>query len=137
MPLFLAGHGRRIMPASAGRTAMYSPELGRNVGQLAKAFEKVAEVKRVMRDDARALGFWHDADPEDNPVAGVDGLKVSIRHEHLIAGHERYATRPVMHNKIDNLWDALSTPARVQAPIDRPRSTSVEVLGLPVAKVIP
>ena len=28
--------------------------------QLAQAFEKVAEVRHVTKDEARALGFWHD-----------------------------------------------------------------------------
>ena len=238
--IFFAGYGRRIMPASAGRTTMCPTELGydadvppclrllpietrlqtqalaewRNVpekwthvdldvndaAQLAKALEKVAEVKRVTRDDARALGFWSDANPEDNPVAGADGLievprwrhaliniahpllkqglvildtpglnaigaepeltvslipqahavvfilaadtgvtksDLSIWREHLITGDEGRATRLVVLNKIDTLWDALSTPARVQAEIDRQRSTSAEILGLPVAQVIP
>ncbi len=38
--------------------------------QLAKAFEKVAEVRRVTIDEARALGLWHDDAPEDNPMPG-------------------------------------------------------------------
>ncbi len=38
--------------------------------QLAKAFEKVAEVRHVTKDEARALGFWHDDAPEDNPMVG-------------------------------------------------------------------
>ena len=31
--------------------------------QLAQAFEKVAEVRHVSKDEARALGFWHDDAP--------------------------------------------------------------------------
>ena len=42
--------------------------------QLAQALEKVAEVRHVTQDEARALGFWHDSSPEDNPLAGPDGL---------------------------------------------------------------
>ncbi|RYX92895.1 MAG: dynamin family protein [Comamonadaceae bacterium] len=112
--IFFAGYGRRIMPASAGRTTMCPTEMGydadmppclrllpietrlhsqalpewRNApkkwthvdldvadpAQLAQAFEKVAEVIRVSKDDARALGFWHDDTPDDNPQVGADGL---------------------------------------------------------------
>lgn len=238
--IFFAGYGRRIMPASAGRTTMCPTELGydaevppclrllpietrlqtqalmewRNVpekwtrfdldvndaAQLAEALERVAEVKHVTRDEARALGFWHDTNPEDNPVAGPDGLievprwrhaliniahpllkqglvildtpglnaigaepeltvslipqahavvfilaadtgvtksDLSIWREHLITEDEGRDTRLVVLNKIDTLWDALSTPVQVQAQIDRQRMTSAEILGLPVSQVIP
>lgn len=238
--IFFAGYGRRIMPASAGRTTMCPTELGydadippclrllpietrlqtqalmewRNVpekwtrvdldvndaAQLAEALEKVAEVKHVTRDEARALGFWHDSNPEDNPLVGPDGrievprwrhaliniahplLKqgllildtpglnaigaepeltvslipqahavvfilaadtgvtksdLSIWREHLITEGQDPDTRLVVLNKIDTLWDALSTPAQVQAQIDRQRATSAEILGLPVSQVIP
>lgn len=238
--IFFAGYGRRIMPASAGRTTMCPTELAydadvppclrllpietrlqtqalmewRNVpekwtrldldvndaAQLAGALEKVAEVKHVTHAEARALGFWHDSHPEDNPVVGADGLievpkwrhaliniahpllkqglvildtpglnaigaepeltvslipqahavvfilaadtgvtksDLSIWREHLITEGEGRDTRLVVLNKIDTLWDALSTPARVQAQIDRQRSTSAEILGLPVSQVMP
>ena len=238
--IFFAGYGRRIMPASAGRTTMCPTELGydadvppclrllpietrlqtqalmewRNVpekwtrvdldvndaAQLAEALEKVAEVKHVTCDQARALGFWHDSNPEDNPMVGADGLievprwrhaliniahpllkqglvildtpglnaigaepeltvslipqahavvfilaadtgvtksDLSIWREHLITEDEGRNTRLAVLNKIDTLWDALSTPARVQAQIDRQRATSAEILGLPVSQVIP
>ncbi|MDA8522033.1 dynamin family protein [Acidovorax sp. NCPPB 4044] len=112
--IFFADYGRRIMPASAGRTTMCPTELGYdpefpnslrllpidtrrhpqglaewrlksdqwtevalNVGdadQLAKAIEKVSEVRRVTLDDARELGFWHDEQPHDNPVPDANGL---------------------------------------------------------------
>ena len=112
--IFFAGYGRRIMPASAGRTTMCPTELGYDAdvppclrllpietrlqtqtlqewrmapekwlhvaldlndpAQLALAFEKVAEVRHVSQDEARALGFWHDNAPEDNPLARADGL---------------------------------------------------------------
>ncbi len=238
--IFFAGYGRRIMPASAGRTTMCPTELGydadvppclrllpietrlqaqalmewrnapekwtrvdldvNDAAQLALALEKVAEVKHVTRDEARALGFWHDSHPEDNPMVGPDGLievprwrhaliniahpllkqglvildtpglnaigaepeltvslipqahavvfilaadtgvtksDLSIWREHLITEGEGRNTRLVVLNKIDTLWDALSTPVRVQAQIDRQRATSAEILGLPVAQVIP
>ncbi|MDZ4125771.1 MAG: dynamin family protein, partial [Hydrogenophaga sp.] len=112
--VFFAGYGRRIMPASAGRTTMCPTELGfdaevspclrllpietrlqpqslldwRNAPdkwervdldvndpkQLAKAIQKVAEVRRVSKSEATALGFWHENVPEDNPLVGSDGL---------------------------------------------------------------
>ncbi len=112
--VFFAGYGRRIMPASAGRTTMCPTELGydpelppclrllpidtrlqpqsllawrsapdkwtridldvNDPQQLAQALEKVAEVRRVGIDEARALGLWHDDAPQDNPLPGPDGL---------------------------------------------------------------
>ena len=112
--IFFAAYGRRIMPASAGRTTMCPTELGYDAdiapclrllpietrlqpqalmewrlaaekwlqidldvndpAQLAQALQKVAEVQQVTQDEARALGFWHDSNPEDNPPAGPDGL---------------------------------------------------------------
>lgn len=112
--IFFADYGRRIMPASAGRTTMCPTELGYdasvvpslrllpietrlqvqslaewrvktdrwqhipldvgNADQIAKALEKVAEVRKVSLDDARSLGFWHDDLAEENPVPDADGL---------------------------------------------------------------
>ncbi len=238
--IFFAGYGRRIMPASAGRTTMCPTELGYDAevppclrllpietrletqalmewrmvpekwtridldvndpAQLAQALEKVAEVRRVTRDEARALGFWHDETPEDNPRVDVDGMievpkwrhaLINIAHpllkqglvildtpglnaigaepeltvslipqahavvfilaadtgvtksdlaiwrEHLITEGDDKDTRLVVLNKIDTLWDALSSPAQIQAQIDRQRATSAEILGLPISQVIP
>ena len=238
--IFFAGYGRRIMPASAGRTTMCPTELGYDAEvspslrllpietrlkpqalmewrmvpekwtridldvndpvQLAKALEKVAEVQHVTRDEARALGFWHDESPDDNPRVGADGLievprwrhaLINIAHpllkqglvildtpglnaigaepeltvslipqahavvfilaadagvtksdlaiwrEHLITEDQGHESRLVVLNKIDTLWDALSSPAQIQAQIDRQRATSAEILGLPVEQVIP
>ncbi|WP_180125487.1 dynamin family protein [Rhodoferax sp. BLA1] len=107
--IFFAGYGRRIMPASAGRTTMcptemaYDPEVPpclrllpietrlqpqslmewrlapekwerlelevNNPKQLAEAFAKVAETRRVTQDEARALGFWHSDDGNVMPDA--------------------------------------------------------------------
>ena len=168
--------------------------------QLAQAFEKVSEVRRVPVEEARALGFWHDDAPEDNPIAGADGLVevpkwrhalINIAHpllkqglvildtpglnaigaepeltvnlipqahavvfilaadtgvtrsdlaiwrEHLISESSEADSRLVVLNKIDTMWDALSTPAQVQAQIDRQRKGTAEVLGLKVHQVIP
>ena len=238
--IFFAGYGRRIMPASAGRTTMCPTELGYDAYvppclrllpietrlqtqalvewravpekwthidldvndpvQLAKALEKVAEVRHVSKDEARALGFWNDEHLDDNPVVGLDGLievpkwrhaLINIAHpllkqglvildtpglnaigaepeltvslipqahavvfilaadtgvtksdlaiwrEHLITGPDESISRLVVLNKIDTLWDALSSPEQVQNQIDRQRATSAEILGLPESQVIP
>ena len=238
--IFFAGYGRRIMPASAGRTTMCPTELGYDADvppclrllpietrlqsqalmewrmvpekwtridldvndpeQLAQAMEKVAEVRHVTQDEARLLGFWHDNHPEDNPRVGADGLVevprwrhalINIAHpllkqglvildtpglnaigaepeltvslipqahavvfilaadtgvtksdlaiwrEHLITEGDGLEARLVVLNKIDTLWDALSTPEQIQAQIDRQRATSADILGLPQSQVIP
>jgi hypothetical protein len=60
-----------------------------DAGQLAQALEKVAEVRRVTQDEARALGFWHDEAPEDNPLLAADG-KVEVpkwRHALINIAH--------------------------------------------------
>ncbi len=169
-------------------------------GQLAQALEKVAEVRHVPKEEARALGFWHDEVPEDNPMVDADGLvevpkwrhaliniahpllkqglvildtpglnaigaepeltvnlipqahavvfilaadtgvtksDLSIWREHLISESGSTDSRLVVLNKIDTMWDSLSTPAQVQAQIDRQRATSAEILGLPREQVIP
>ena len=127
--IFFADYGRRIMPASAGRTTMCPTELGYDAdvppslfllpietrlqsqglaewrlrrqgwqqlpldmddaAQLAQAFEKVAELRTVTVDEARALGFWHDEALDDNPPRDAQGL-VSIpmwRHDIINIPH--------------------------------------------------
>ena len=238
--IFFAGYGRRIMPASAGRTTMCPTELGYDAdiapclrllpietrlqpqalmewravpekwtrveldvndpAQLAQALEKVAEVRQVTKDDARALGFWHDENIDDNPLVGADGLievprwrhaliniahpllkqglvildtpglnaigaepeltvslipqahavvfilaadtgvtksDLSIWREHLITEGDDRISRLVVLNKIDTLWDALSSPEQITSQIDRQRKSTADVLGLDVAQVIP
>jgi Dynamin family len=238
--IFFAEFGRRIMPASAGRTTMCPTELGYDAAvppclrllpvetrlddkslaewraspehwvrtdldihdpaQLAKAMEQVAEVRKVTRDEARALGFWDDDAPDDNPLADARGMvevprwrhaliniphpllkqglvildtpglnaigaepeltvslipqahavvfilaadtgvtrsDLAIWREHLITESDSTDTRLVVLNKIDTMWDALSTPAQVQAQIDRQRSTSADILGVAETQVIP
>ena len=122
--IFFASYGRRIMPASAGRTTMCPTELGwdakvppclrllpiesrlqsqalmewrmvpekwirvdldvNDAEQLAKAFEKVSEVAYVSKDEARALGFWHDETPEDNPMVNAQGKVEVPRWRHAL-----------------------------------------------------
>ncbi|MFC6282464.1 MULTISPECIES: dynamin family protein [Polaromonas] len=122
--IFFAGYGRRIMPASAGRTTMCPTELGYDAdvppclrllpietrlqtqalmewravpekwtrvdldvndpSQLALALEKVAEVRHVTKDEARALGFWNDENINDNPLVGSDGLVEVPKWRHAL-----------------------------------------------------
>lgn len=237
--VFFAGYGRRIMPASAGRTTMCPTELGydsevppclrllpietrlqskslldwRNAPdkwervdldvndpqQLARAIQKVAEVRRVTRSEATALGFWNDELPDDNPVMGSDGMievpkwrhalinmahpllkqglvildtpglnaigaepeltvsllpqahavvfilgadtgvtksDLAIWRQHIAGLPEGQASRLVVLNKIDTMWDALSTPEQVQLQIAAQRTESADVLGLSPMQVI-
>jgi Dynamin family len=238
--IFFASYGRRIMPASAGRTTMCPTELGwdaeappclrllpietrlqpqalmewraapekwtridldvNDAGQLAQAFEKVAEVRKVSKDDARALGFWHDEAPDDNPMTDANGMvevpkwrhaliniahpllkqglvildtpglnaigaepeltvslipqahavvfilaadtgvtksDLSIWREHLISENADHSSRLVVLNKIDTMWDALSTPEQISAAVERQRATTADILSLPQSQVIP
>ena len=105
--IFFADTGRRILPATPGRTTMCPVELGwdaeepsslmllpietrldglsltelrpqrrawkivpllvRDPEQLAQALLEVTRTSFVAKDQARALGFWDDAHPDDNP----------------------------------------------------------------------
>ncbi len=237
--VFFAGYGRRIMPASAGRTTMCPTEMGydadvppclrllpietrlqpqalmewrmapekwtridldvNNPQQLAAALEKVAETRKVTQDEARALGFWHNQAPEDNPMVDAQGMvevpkwrhaliniahpllkqglvildtpglnaigaepeltvslipqahavvfilgadtgvtksDLSIWREHLITESSDTDARLVVLNKIDTLWDALSTPAQIQTQIDRQKASTADILGIAKDQVI-
>jgi hypothetical protein len=237
--VFFAGYGRRIMPASAGRTTMCPTEMGydaevppclrllpiesrlqpqalmewrmvpekwtridldvNNPQQLASALEKVAETRKVTQDEARALGFWHSQAPEDNPMVDAQGMVevpkwrhalINIAHpllkqglvildtpglnaigaepeltvslipqahavvfilgadtgvtksdlaiwrEHLTSETDTAETRLIVLNKIDTLWDDLSTPAQIEAQIDRQKVSTAEILGVPRERVI-
>jgi len=238
--IFFAGYGRRIMPASAGRTTMCPTEMGYDADvppclrllsietrikpqslmewrmvpekwtridldvndpkQLAAALEKVAETRLVTKEDARALGFWQLDAPQDNPTVDAQGLvevpkwrhaliniahpllkqglvildtpglnaigaepeltvslipqahavvfllgadtgvtksDLSIWREHLVNDSDVPGTRLVVLNKIDTLWDALSSPAQVNAQIERQQASTAEILGIPMQQVIP
>lgn len=167
--------------------------------QLAKAIQKVAEVRRVSRSEAAALGFWNDETPDDNPLPGADGLidvpkwrhalinmahpllqqglvildtpglnaigaepeltvsllpqahavvfilaadtgvtksDLTIWRQHLSVLGEARDSRLVVLNKIDTLWDALSSPEQVQLQIASQRANSAEILGLLPHQVI-
>jgi hypothetical protein len=237
--VFFAGYGRRIMPASAGRTTMCPTELGYDAEippclrllpietrlqskslldwrnstakwervdldvndpqQLARAIQKVAEVRRVSRSEADALGFCNDELPDDNPPVGADGLvevpkwrhalinmahpllkqglvildtpglnaigaepeltvsllpqahavvfilaadtgvtksDLAIWRQHITGLADGQATRLVVLNKIDTMWDALSSPEQVQLQVASQRTDSADVLGLSPRQVI-
>ena len=238
--IFFAGYGRRIMPASAGRTTMCPTEMGYDADvppclrllpietrlqpqalmewrmapekwtrvdldvndpqQLAAALEMVAQTRQVTKDDARALGLWHNETPDDNPRVDAQGLVevprwrhalINIAHpllkqglvildtpglnaigaepeltvsllpqaqavvfilgadtgvtksdlaiwrEHLIVDPEEADARLVVLNKIDTLWDALSSAAQVQSQKERQCASTAEILGIPIGNVIP
>ena len=68
---------------------------------------------------------------------GVTKSDLAIWREHLSQDGRDNETRLVVLNKIDTLWDALSTPEQIQGQIDRQRATSAEILGLALDQVIP
>lgn len=237
--IFFAGYGRRIMPATAGRTTMCPTEMGydaeippclrllpietrlkpqalmewrmapekwerfdldvNNSQQLASVMEKVAEVRMVTKDRARALGLWHDDSPDDNPPVDADGMVevpkwrhalINIAHpllkqglvildtpglnaigaepeltvslipqahavvfilgadtgvtksdlaiwrEHLMPDTDSQDSRLVVLNKIDGLWDALSTPTQIDLQIMRQQTSTADILSIPHEHVI-
>ncbi|MGZ5275088.1 MAG: dynamin family protein [Caldimonas sp.] len=115
--IFFADTGRRILPATPGRTTMCPVELGwrgdepaslallpietrleglalgelrtqprawrrldldvDDPDQLARSLLEVTRTEWVTEDQARALGFWDDANPDDNPPRDDDG-KVEV-----------------------------------------------------------
>jgi hypothetical protein len=168
--------------------------------QLSMALEMVAETRRVTQDEARALGFWHNQSPQDNPMVDAKGLvevpkwrhaliniahpllkqglvildtpglnaigaepeltvslipqaqavifilgadtgvtksDLSIWQEHLVTEPGQLNARLVVLNKIDTLWDPLSTAEQMQSQIDRQCATTAEILGIPIGQVIP
>jgi hypothetical protein len=69
---------------------------------------------------------------------GVTKSDLEIWREHLITESAVGTdTRLVVLNKIDSLWDALSSPAQIQMQIDRQRATTAEILGLSREQVLP
>lgn len=237
--IFFAGYGRRIMPASAGRTTMCPTEMGfdadvppclrllpietrlqpqalmewrmvpekwhrvdldvNNPQQLAAALEMVAQTRKVTQTEAHALGFWHSQSPEDNPVLDAQGMVeipnwrhalINIAHpllkqglvildtpglnaigaepeltvslipqaqavvfilgadtgvtksdlaiwrEHLISDTTGTEARLVVLNKIDTLWDELSSAEDIAAQIERQKANTAETLGIRSKQVI-
>ncbi|MBC7994402.1 MAG: dynamin family protein, partial [Rhizobacter sp.] len=111
--IFFSDTGRRVLPATPGRTTMCPVELGFELGEepalallpistrleglsltelrgqpkawthlaldvsspdkLSEALLEVMRTQFVSVDDAKGLGFWDDAHPEDNPPTDDDG----------------------------------------------------------------
>jgi len=237
--VFFASYGRRIMPASAGRTTMCPTELGFDASvppclrllpietrtqpqallewrqvpekwervdlnvadstQLAGAMEKVSETRMVTVEEARALGFWHDETPEDNPPideqgrvevprwrhalinmahpllkqglvvldtpglnaigaepeltvslipqaqaavfilaadTGVTKSDLTVWREHISAMDGGDGAKFVVLNKVDTLWDDMSSPTQIQAQIDRQCAQTAHTLDLAADQVI-
>src|SRR6476620_277439 len=127
--IFFADTGRRILPATPGRTTMCPVELGwrgdepasllllpietrleglslgemraqpralrrlaldiGNADKLAESLQEVTRTEWVTEDQARALGFWDDATPDDNPPRNDEG-KVEVpawRHALINSPH--------------------------------------------------
>lgn len=68
---------------------------------------------------------------------GVTKSDLSIWREHLVEGSEEQGTRLVVLNKIDTLWDALSSPAQIKLQIERQQASTAEILGISRQQVIP
>ena len=69
--------------------------------------------------------------------AGVTRSDLSIWRDHLASEPGHLHSRLVVLNKIDALWDALSTPEQIQQRIDRQLAASAEILGVPKSQVLP
>ena len=167
--------------------------------QLAASLTKVTEVRSVPLEEARALGFWHDELPDDNPLqladgrvevprwrhalvniahpllqqglvildtpglnavgaepeltinliaqahavvfilaadAGVTKSDMAVWREHLGGEATHADARLVVLNKIDTLWDALSTPDDIARQIDQQRASSAAMLGVDMHQVM-
>jgi len=236
--IFFSTYGRRIMPASAGRTTMCPTEMSFDANvppclrllpietrlesqslmewrmvpekwtqfelnvndpdKLAHALEPLAQTRRVTQDEAHALGFWHKQSLDDNPLVDAQGLvevprwrhaliniehpllkdglvildtpglnaigaepeltvslipqahaavfvlgadtgvtksDLSIWRENLVSETGDTDTRLVVLNKIDALWDPLSSPVQIQAQIERQCNNTAEILAVPRSHV--
>ncbi len=80
---------------------------------------------------AQAVVFILGAD------TGVTKSDLAIWREHLGVPQRQSASRLVVLNKIDTLWDVLRPREEVKAQIERQCASSAEILGLPPEQVIP
>jgi hypothetical protein len=67
---------------------------------------------------------------------GVTKSDLAIWREHLTTETDTAETRLVVLNKIDTLWDDLSTPAQIESQIERQKTSTAEILGIPRDRVI-
>ncbi len=89
------------------------------------------ELTVSLLPQAQAVVFILGAD------TGVTKSDMTIWREHLVVDSEASDLRLVVLNKIDTLWDALSSPAQIQAQIDRQRASTADILGISQSQVIP
>lgn len=68
---------------------------------------------------------------------GVTRSDLSIWREHLVTESEGSDTRFVVLNKIDTMWDSLSTPAQIELQIERQREVAAKFLEVPLVQVLP
>ena len=70
-------------------------------------------------------------------------IRDSIWRDHVLppdvasGQHALADSRLVVLNKIDTLWDSLSSASQVQAQLQRQRQESAQMLGLPMERVLP
>jgi hypothetical protein len=67
---------------------------------------------------------------------GVTQSDLDIWREHLVPESQSSDTRLVVLNKIDTLWDELSTPAQIASQIERQKASTADILGVPAHQVI-
>ncbi|MEO8248184.1 MAG: dynamin family protein [Burkholderiales bacterium] len=201
LPIITRRHGRSLGEWRAKAEAWNTIALDVNdAEQLASALEKVSEVDRVPIDDARALGFWSDEYPADNPPedasgyveiprwrhaliniahpllrqglvildtpglnaigaepeltvnlipqahavvfilaadAGVTRSDLSIWRDYLAGEPDQAHTRLAVLNKIDVLWDSLSSSEQIKQRIQQQVASTAHTLGLPTSQVLP
>jgi hypothetical protein len=68
---------------------------------------------------------------------GVSSSDLEVWREHLVTDKSGIDTRLVVLNKIDTLWDAMSTPAQIQDQMTRQRIVTAQTLGIDVHDVFP
>ena len=237
--IFFADYGRRIMPASAGRTTMCPTEIGyesdlgaclrllpiqtrlqpaslfdwrsqadawvvseldvNDAEQLARTMERVTDTIQVSTELAQALGFWHEQSPQTNPPLDADGLvqvpkwrhalvnishpllqqglvildtpglnaigaepeltvsliaqaqavvfilgaDTGVTHSDLAIWQHHLVTEPdlgpspmVVLNKIDMLWDELSTTDQTESQMGRQKADVARALGMAEHQVL-
>ena len=67
---------------------------------------------------------------------GVTKSDLTIWRQHLATLGQGQEARLVVLNKIDTMWDALSSPEQVQLQIAAQRADSAEILGLQMSQVM-
>ncbi len=81
-------------------------------------------------DQAHALVFILGAD------TGVTRSDLALWQEHLRPGPAQAARTWVVLNKMDTLWDELSTSAQIQAQMDAQKTRTAQSLGVERAQVL-